>query len=158
MSWRVTNHWLPETNFHESLSLSQVFLEKYFWSFGWFCRPGELLLSTWCLSMGSSILSNFEILFKHNGIKRHSWMRKYWLINISIGDFLPSLWQSVELCATQKNTTWVNLTLALKLLKDDQLRNLKSNTTTNRGSDGARYSQVEKRAPYQNIGISVMIN
>jgi len=68
----MTNHWLPETNFHESLSLSQVFLKNIFDHLGGFAGQTKLLLSTWCLSMAASILSNFEILFKHNGIKRHS--------------------------------------------------------------------------------------
>ena len=49
-----------------------------------------------------------------------------------------------------KTTTWVNLTLALKLLKDDQLRNLKSNT--NRGSDAMALASGEARLPkYRHI-------
>lgn len=58
------------------------------------------------------------IIFKHNGIERHSRMRKYWLINISIGDFITKLEEFV--CQPK-------VLLSCAKVKNDPLRNFKSN-------------------------------
>ena len=120
----VTDQWLPDKPFHESLPLSS-FLEKYsnFWSFA-SQATGLQYWNTIQPQWNQKAFLDEKIL-----IDKHQY---WWFSTLSLR----------RTVCHPKNTTWVNLTLALKLLKDDQLRNLKSNT--NRGSDAMALASGER--------------
>ena len=121
----VTDQWLPDKPFHESLPLSS-FLEKYsnFWSFA-SQATGLQYWNTIQPQWNQKAFLDEKIL-----IDKHQY---WWFSTLSLR----------RTVCHPKTTTWVNLTLALKFkLKDDQLRNLKSNT--NPGSDAMALASGER--------------